>query len=284
MFEIKSFNRRNKSKFKLWKDYLYLFIKRNALELLLVGIIGGALIILSFLIMTDVKKEYQVTCKVTEFNQINMTESMMSSRRLNSVWFNQSVSESYTPSTSVSESKSESESESESVSVTYFNNTLEGILDPYWFFDYYCVFSKVDSNDHRVTNKKTAVTLIAELVVYSQSQYYIDHFAMGSDHTCIYNSGKGGLRYMSEKEQLVQERTNKTEVILFGFCIFFIIFAVYFIYDKERLVSYEQILNGSDISKYIENFNTSGGFIDNTSSYSNDTDMEIQFLNFDDKL
>lgn len=273
------------------KDYFLLFIRRNAFLVLIVVLMTIIVALLTATLLQHIATDIIVDCKVTHFEVINVTDSVLSvNRRLLTMPSNSTESGSNSRSDSRSDSRSVSRSESvsdsaslsdsESNSESYYNISIENLIDPLWLFDYYCIFTRLDSH-RELTYKMTSMTLIADRVLYSQQGYYNSTYGQGTVHLCLYNTQNRVLVYYSEKQQTTNERTYETENILLGFIVVFLIFSLYLIYDRERKVNYDDLLyKTSEMNQYIEEYNLAGGFTEFSDAYSNESNAEIQLIEF----
>lgn len=277
------------------KDYCLLFIRRNAFLVLVVVLMTIIVALLTATLLQHIATDIVVDCKVTHFEVINVTDSVLSvNRRLLTLSRSNTDSSSNSRSDSMTDSRSDSRTDSESVSISdsvslsdsesnsesYYNISMENLIDPLWLFDYYCIFTRLDSH-RQLTYKMTSMTLIADRVLYSQQSYYNSTYGKGTVHLCLYNTKNRVLVYYSEKQQTTNERTYETENILLGFIVVFLIFSLYLIYDRERKVNYEDLLyKTSEMNQYIEEYNMAGGFTEFSDAYSNESNAEIQLIEF----
>ena len=254
---------------------LRLFMRRNLLELVCIGLFV-MLTVVSGIAAETPDPKIRVSCQVVEMQSYNVTSSVL--ERLQQQQQQQievrrgpdELAQSSSNDTS-SESNTNSPSETEDVLYTQSNtpsltnspsesasndtNPVAYLMDPFWLFDIYCIFARLDSNHKEVTNVKTEETLIEEQVLYSSLPSVADKFKVGSRHECYYNYVRRQLTFYNTIDTGDDVGSKHLEKIVFGFCFLLMLATVYYLYDKERNYKPQIVTECNGIDSYIDDFN-----------------------------
>ena len=253
------------------------FLKRNGIELSVLFILIVVLSVFIASISAADLTKYSVECEVSYFNATNVTDAFLAVQKKtalveNTTSLSSQSNDTESQSYSLSRSPSASGSVSNSVNDTYLDD-INKLFDPYWIFNFYCIFAGSRGKQHITTDK----VLVGEFILYNRCSYFNETFAVGTMHQCVYNENLKTLTYLSEQD--VPPKDQKIETILIAFCVFLIMFDIYYVIDKERHYHPSNISTSAfDTNPYIQQFNEFGGFSDHTSGSTDGFEMELQFI------
>jgi hypothetical protein len=247
-------------------------MRRNLLELVCIGLFV-MLTVVSGIAAETPDPKIRVSCQVVDMQSYNVTSSVLErlqeqqidvrrdADNLPQEQINDTLSESITNSPSETTdslyTQSTTASQSDSPSESFSNDTspVAYLMDPFWLFDVYCIFARLDSNHKEVTNVKTQETLIEEQVLYSSLPSVADKFKVGSRHECYYNYVKRQLTFYNTVDTGDDVGSKHLEKIVFGFCFLLMLATVYYLYDKERNYKPQIVTECNGIDSYIDDFN-----------------------------
>jgi hypothetical protein len=249
---------------------LKLFMRRNLLELVCIGLFV-MLTVVSGIAAETPDPKIRVSCQVVDMKTYNVTDVVLerlqhleiqtsnadlTQDQINDTWSesntnspSETQNEPYTQSNTLSISSSASESASNDT------NPVAYLMDPFWLFDVYCIFARLDSNHKEVTNVKTDETLIVEQVMYMGLHLVEDQFGVGTRHECYYNYVRRQLTFYNTVDTGDDVGSKHLEKIVFGFCFLLMLATVYYLYDKERNYKPQIVTECNGIDSYIDDFN-----------------------------